>query len=89
MLDDTEFASVVAAKARREGDHIRDGLERALATYNRLTGFGETNPNAIWHHRLSQYGPPCESCGKPLRTPQAKLCGSCMAPDAKEPQATA
>jgi hypothetical protein len=28
-------------------------------------------------HRLAAYGPPCKSCGLPLRTPEAKLCASC------------
>ena len=50
---------------------------KALDLYERLTGFRETNPNALWHHRVSIYGPPCHNCGKPLRTPQAKLCAAC------------
>ena len=50
---------------------------RALAFYRELTGFEETNINTIWHHRLALYGPPCSHCGKPLRTPQAKLCAAC------------
>jgi hypothetical protein len=53
--------------------------ENAIALYRELTGFPETNSDAIWHHRASMYGPPCQMCGKPLRTPQAKLCGSCSA----------
>lgn len=57
----------------------RRGLADALDAYARLTGFNETNPNALWHHRLSLYGPPCHACGKPLRTPQAQYCAMCSA----------
>ena len=56
------------------------GLGSALDVYERLTGFKETNPNALWHHRLGIYGPPCQACGKPLRTPQARYCAMCSAP---------
>ena len=49
-----------------------------LREYCRITGFKETNVNALWHHQTYLYGPPCRYCGKPLRTPQAKLCGACM-----------
>jgi hypothetical protein len=45
----------------------------ALREYERITGFHETNPNVLWDHVLSRWGPPCEKCGKPLRTPRAKL----------------
>ena len=50
--------------------------EDALAVYEKITGFKEINAHALFHHRLSLYGPPCPSCGKPLRTPQAR----CVAP---------
>jgi len=55
----------------------------ALNRYFEITGFRETNVNAIWHHRLSLYGPPCSVCGKPLRTPRAKLCAACGRPASK------
>ena len=49
----------------------------ALDEYERITGFKETNPNALFHHRVSLYGPPCSACGKPLRTPSATKCVEC------------
>ena len=49
----------------------------ALEKYLELTGFNETNVDALWHHHVSLYGPPCNSCGKPLRTPKAKYCAAC------------
>ncbi len=49
----------------------------ALDAYERITGFRETNYRALYHHRISIYGPPCTHCGKPLRTPQASRCVAC------------
>jgi hypothetical protein len=51
----------------------------ALERYFEMTGYRETDVNVLWHHRLSQFGPPCESCGRPLRAPQAKICAECGA----------
>ena len=64
--------------------------EDALALYEAITGFRETNASALWHHRLSLFGPPCHACGLPLRTPQANWCAACgaaRAPDAATPDA--
>ena len=67
------------------GCSLAEARERGLgyltvAAYESITGYRETNPNAILHHRLSLYGPPCHVCGKPLRTPAARYCASCNAP---------
>jgi len=67
-----------------------DGLQRRLEfereyggklrEYARITGYHETNPMTLYHHQVDLYGPPCKRCAKPLRTPEAKLCGNCMRP---------
>ncbi|WP_199769339.1 hypothetical protein [Flavivirga eckloniae] len=55
----------------------QERFKELLDYYNDLTGFGETEPNAIMHHSLGQIGPDCEKCGKSYRTPKAKLCAAC------------
>jgi hypothetical protein len=79
MLNDKE-GSYVLEPMRLYEQRSRD-IESAklfvLQRYFEVAGFQETNANAIWHHQLSQYGPPCQNCGKPLRTPRAKICAAC------------
>ncbi|MCW0400024.1 hypothetical protein NB688_003555 [Xanthomonas sacchari] len=92
MFDDEEWEAMGPAlsesiddikELRREaGISLREALakphgQRALKLHQELTGQTEPNLNVIWHHRLSIYGPPCRACGKPLRTPRAKLCAAC------------
>jgi hypothetical protein len=93
MLDDREWDrvgaaftnSVQAIKTYRETHNVplsqakTETFWEALAQYREITGFAETNPNALWHHRIALYGPPCHGCGKPLRTPVAKRCFECGA----------
>lgn len=62
-----------------QGTHF----EEALAKYRELTGFTETNVNALWHHRAAEFGPPCAACAKPLRTPNARHCAECGTPRAE------
>lgn len=94
MLDDDEFARVSklygecmgSAKKTREkkalavGDSLIDAMfEPVRLEYERITGFANCHQNAVMHHQLSLYGPPCAACGKPLRTPRARHCASCGA----------
>lgn len=48
-----------------------------LDFYKVTTGFEETEPNAIMHHRRILYGPLCENCRKPYRTNEASFCAAC------------
>lgn len=95
MLDEQEFAEIFALygecmRATKdfrqrwgiplEGVNIDKRFEPVRKRYEELTGMKNCHQNATLHHRLSLYGPPCAHCGKPLRTPKAKLCGSCMFP---------
>jgi len=87
MLDEQEWGQIgpllvdcdyhKAAEARDTKDPKDVAAVPALAKYNELTGFFESNVNAIWHHRRSLYGPECNNCGKLVRTPKARFCAEC------------
>ena len=70
MLDEEEWREIAPLMTF-------DTKQEALKHYQKLTGHEETNFTAIWHHRISLYGPPCSHCGKPLRTAKAKWCAAC------------
>ena len=80
MLDEEEFAKAQALYGQsfcKSDIPINDRFQELRDYYSELTGFYESNHNAIMHHQISIYGPPCEACGKPLRTPQAAFCAAC------------
>jgi hypothetical protein len=63
MLDDDEFRQVMSLLPTQdiipEGrDSLRARFVPMLAEYERITGLRETNPNVVFHHCLSLYGPP-------------------------------
>ena len=82
MLNESEFKiasglyenSIRQVKFKKERDLQ---FKQLLDYYEKVTGLNETEPNAIMHHRLALYGPPCECCGKPYRTPKATFCAAC------------
>lgn len=75
MLDEDEWARIVPHLNAAVGDQA--AWDKSFELYEEITGRRETNINAIFHHRIANYGPPCTSCGKPLRTPKASLCAAC------------
>jgi hypothetical protein len=98
MLNETEFREIAslytaAMKGTKEfrqqwsipleNASIEQRFAPVRLRYEQLTGLKDCHENAIMHHRLSLFGPPCHHCGKPLRTPLAKVCGCCMTPAAE------
>lgn len=80
MLADNEFklASELYHKGfNRLNVNREERFKELLSYYYEVTSFKETEPNAIMHHALCLIGPDCEKCGKPYRTPKAKLCMFC------------
>lgn len=51
--------------------------QRALARYEELTGYKLNHPDQLWAVRMSLYGELCPNCGKPFRTPSARMCAEC------------
>jgi hypothetical protein len=78
MLNEAEFAEFERL-AKPDLTRQDSPFWAALDYFERITGYRETNINAVWHHRLALYGPACAGCGKPLRTPQASYCLACGA----------
>jgi hypothetical protein len=92
MLDDTEFqefervyiACVEAVKLYRkkhgaslEECPMNDLYKPAIKKYEELTGYRGSDPHHLLKHRVAEYGSPCGSCGKHLRSPQAEKCFEC------------
>jgi len=83
MLDEAEYrpvhrlvlAGVRAAKAAGAGDEFA----AARAEFERIAGEPAAG-NSFLHHQLGHFGPPCEKCGRPLRTKVASYCVECGAP---------
>ncbi len=81
MLDseEGEIASKLLSEGFQEAKKLRKAphFNKLLNYYKEVTGFEETNHNAIMHHIIDMYGPDCENCGKPYRTEKATFCPKC------------
>jgi hypothetical protein len=82
MLDEEEYAkahelygAAMRGNMGEVGRLVR--FKPLLDYYKDVTGWDESEPNAILHHSIALYGPPCENCGKPYRTAQASFCAAC------------
>jgi hypothetical protein len=100
MLDEKEWAEVLPL-LREEQQQIKQYREshgaplpealaaartaRAQEKVQELTGYYEPEFEAIWHHRLADYGPECHSCAHLLRTKRARFCANCGASAAIAP----
>ena len=54
-----------------------DGGQKALIAFEKITGVRLMHPDEIYIARSALYGRQCPDCGKPFRTPRAKLCAEC------------
>jgi hypothetical protein len=80
MLNEAEFGCVYAlyrAAFRKKGEPLEKRFQPVCDLYKQISGYNETDANAIMHHRISLYGDPCGNCAKPLRTPNAAFCAAC------------
>ncbi len=79
MLDDDEFAKAKELYSLGFKNIKADRFKPLIDYYNNLTGsnIADDEYNTVLHHQISQYGPECENCGKPYRTPLASFCAAC------------
>ena len=80
MLDKKEFEiaqKLYSLAFKSRGNSLKERFKPLTDYYFDITGFTETNQNAIMHHAIEQYGPTCAKCSKPYRTPEAVYCAAC------------
>ena len=85
MLDDDEWRRVSALFHKgAEGDPKERMYAPALHEYERITGFHETNPNVLWDHVLSKYGPHVKGAGNLSEHPGPSCAAHVCTPAAAE-----
>lgn len=93
LLTDAEWTEIapllegrirkIAEYRRTQGVSLNDARrdepfgQQALDLYQQFTGDRLDHPDELFAVRLARYGAICPQCGKPFRTPKAKLCAAC------------
>lgn len=91
MLSKKEWQSIhplLLADTKRMKEFRKEnglGLSDALAQFQsragqkhfEMTGINIAHWQAIWHHRLSEFGSECPKCGHLFRSPKARFCANC------------
>jgi len=92
LLDKTEWAQLqpfltdmiqnIQRYRESNGASLNEALKQRyerppLEKFFQLTGYRETDVNALRHHQLDRYGPPCPNCGRLLMTKVARSCAQC------------
>lgn len=91
MLSDEEFEPIGKALENRVeqikeyrrvhqcslDEALKHSSVDALDHYERISGIRLAHPDELYWVQLSRYGRSCPHCGKPFRTPRAKLCAEC------------
>lgn len=88
-LDESEYRPIdelfrknteAAKDARSRGQTIEEARRHyspVIAAYEKLSGQAGVEPEEILKHRVGNFGPPCQACGKNLRTSRARKCFEC------------
>lgn len=80
MLDQDEWGRFSSLSHKGpDGNRKQQMYALALREYERITDVQENDPDVLRDRVLSNHGPG-EKYGKPLRTPNAKMCASCTQP---------
>ena len=73
MLDEDEYRQVISLRGTGADGTLEEKIfGPVLKEYERITGFSEKNPNAIFHHRISDFGAPCATVASlaPVPSPE-------------------
>jgi hypothetical protein len=72
-------ANVQSAFALADAVAEHPAFQPVAEKYKQLTGEPMGTRCLTHFHRLKDFGPPCQACGKPLRTAKARFCAACGA----------